>query len=161
MDVVSEPRGVLRLKTNPHLFRYTSFYFEDKPIWRIPAAVLAGYVFIGVLVVITDQIFNMVIPGFKLMTMPPIYYFAISLFTDFVYSIAGGYLCAWIARERAWRATITLMIVGDLIGLAAQIKLWAAVPHWYAVALLVLFPIGVWFGWKLFAQRTRQFSSAA
>ena len=130
-------------------------------MWRIPAAVLAGYVFIGVLVVITDQIFNLVIPGFKLMTMPPLYYFAISLFTDFLYSIAGGYLCAWIARERAWTATIALMIFGEAIGLVSQIVLWKTVPHWYGVALLVLFPIGVWFGWKLFAQRTRQIRSTS
>ena len=130
-------------------------------MWRIPAAVLAGYLFIGVLVVITDQIFNMVIPGFKLMTMPPFYYFAISLFTDFVYSIAGGYLCVWIARERAWTATIALMVFGEAIGLASQIMLWKTVPHWYALALLVLFPIGVWLGWKLFTQRTRQFTSAS
>src|SRR5271165_4373313 len=130
-------------------------------MWRIPAAVLAGYLFIGVLVVITDQIFNMVIPGFRLMTMPPLFYFAITLFTDFVYSIAGGYVCARIARERAWRATIALMIFGSLIGLISQIALWATVPHWYAVALLVLFPIGVWLGWKLFTQRTRQFGSAS
>jgi hypothetical protein len=30
-------------------------------MWRIPAAALAGYVLIGVFVVITDQIFGMVI----------------------------------------------------------------------------------------------------
>jgi len=130
-------------------------------MWRIPAAVLAGYLFTGMLVVITDQIFGLVIPGFKLMTMPPFYYFAISLFTDFVYSIAGGYVCAWIARERAWRATVALMVFGDAIGLASQIVLWTTVPHWYAVALLVLFPIGVWLGWKVFTQRTRQFTSAS
>ena len=130
-------------------------------MWRIPAAVLAGYLFTGMLVVITDQIFGLVIPGFKLMTMPPFYYFAISLFTDFVYSIAGGYVCAWIARERAWRATVALMVFGDAIGLASQIVLWTTVPHWYAVALLVLFPIGAWLGWKLFTHRTRQFSSAS
>jgi len=130
-------------------------------MWRIPAAVLAGYLFTGLLVVITDQIFGLVIPGFKLMTMPPFYYFAISLFTDFVYSIAGGYVCAWIARERAWRATVALMVFGDAIGLASQIVLWTTVPHWYAVALLVLFPIGVWLGWKVFTQRTRQFTSAS
>jgi hypothetical protein len=118
-------------------------------MWRILAAVVAGYVLIGVLVVITDQIFNMLIPGFKLMTMPPLYYFAISLFTDFVYSIAGGYLCAWIARDRAWKATTALMIFGSLIGLISQIVLWTTVPHWYGVALLVLFPIGVWLGWRL------------
>ncbi len=129
-------------------------------MWRIPAAVLAGCVFIGVLVAITDQIFGMVIPGFKLTTMPPLYYFGISLLTDFVYSIAGGYLCAWIARERAWPATIALMVFGDTIGLVSQVVLWKMVPHWYGLTLLVLFPIGVWLGFRLLAQRTRQLSSA-
>jgi len=130
-------------------------------MWRISAAVVAGYLFIGVLVVVTDQIFGMVVPGFKLMTMPPVYYFAITLVTDFVYSVAGGYLCAWIARERAWTATLALMIIGTLIGIASQIALWKSVPHWFGVTLVVLFPVAVWLGWKLFAQRTRQFSSAS
>lgn len=32
-------------------------------MWRIIAAVAAGYVAIGVLVVVTDQVFAFVIPG--------------------------------------------------------------------------------------------------
>jgi hypothetical protein len=128
-------------------------------MWRVPVAALAGYLFIGVLVVITDRIFGLVIPGFKLMTMPPVYYFAISLITDFVYSMAGGYLCAWIARERARTAALALIIIGGLIGIASQVVLWKSVPHWFGVTLVVLFPIAVWLGWKLFTQRTRQLSS--
>ena len=49
---------------------------------------LAGYVAIGVLVVLTDLVFAAVIPGFPAMAQPPLYYFVIVAFTDTLYSIA-------------------------------------------------------------------------
>jgi hypothetical protein len=60
---------------------------------RVIGSAIAGYVAIGILVVCTDQIFALLVPGFKSLPMPPTYYFAVSLLTDTIYSIIGG--CAW------------------------------------------------------------------
>jgi hypothetical protein len=116
---------------------------------RVAAAVLAGYVAVGVLVVLTDQIFAAAIPGFRGMSPQPLYYFVIATFTDTLYSVAGGYVCAAIARAEVRRATLGLMIFGEILGVIAAVLAWRSEPHWFGFALLVLFPPAVWIGSRL------------
>ncbi len=128
---------------------------------RILAAVLAGYALSVALVTLTDQIFSRVIPGFDAMTMPPADYFAISLVSNTLYAIAGGFLCAVIARNSLRKATLYLMIFGEVLGVFSQIMFWNTIPHWFGLALLVIFPIGVWIGSNLAARRNRSFHPAS
>jgi hypothetical protein len=128
---------------------------------RIVGAVLAGYVAIGVLVVLTDQIFAVAVPGFRATIPPPLYYFVIVTITDALYSIAGGYLCAVIARAAVRKATLSLMIFGEIMGVASTILQWHAEPHWAAIALLVLYPIAVWIGSKLRSGNNQQAMASA
>lgn len=116
---------------------------------RMALAVISGYVLIGILVTITDRIFAMSVPGFSAMAHPPRYYFFISLATDFVFSAVGGYVCGWIARERAYEGTLCLIVLGETIGLASQFLLWHSVPHWFGIGVLALYPLAVWIGSKL------------
>jgi hypothetical protein len=116
---------------------------------RIAAAVLGGYIAIGILVVLTDQIFAAAVPGFRSMTTPPIFYFVTVTITDALYSVAGGYLCGLIARAAVRKATLGLMIFGEIIGVVSTIIGWGVQPHWFAFALLVLFPLAVWCGSRL------------
>jgi hypothetical protein len=116
---------------------------------RTIGSVLAGYIAVGVLVVLTDQIFAAVIPGFRTMATPPLYYFVIVTFTDTLYTIAGGYLCAATARASARTATLGLMIFGEIAGIVSTVLGWHIQPHWFAFALLVLFPFAVWIGYRL------------
>ena len=64
---------------------------------RIALAVIAGYFLTGILVVATDRLFALFIPGMGAAAQPPAYYFGLSLVTDSLYSLAGGYYCAAIA----------------------------------------------------------------
>lgn len=114
---------------------------------RMALAVISGYVLIGILVTITDRIFAMTVPEFN--AMPPHYYFFISLGTDFVFSVVGGYVCGWIARERACEGTLCLIVLGETIGVASQFILWHTVPHWFGLGVLVLYPLAIWIGSKL------------
>jgi hypothetical protein len=116
---------------------------------RIIGSILAGYCIIGLLVVVTDQVFAAVIPGFKSMPIPPDYYFAISLVTDTLYTVAGGYLCARIAANFARTATLGLIVFGEVMGLVSLVMSWKTVPHWYGVALLVIYPPAVWAGSRI------------
>jgi hypothetical protein len=116
---------------------------------RIIAAAVVGYVAIGVLVVTTDKVLAAIIPGFATLEVPPLLYFIVSLTTDSLYSVVGGYLCCVIARDRCRDATLALIIGGELIGLASQIALWRTVPHWFGVVLLLLYPPAVWIGSSL------------
>jgi hypothetical protein len=116
---------------------------------RIAAAILAGYIAVGVLVVLTDLIFAAAVPGFRTMPTQPLYYFVIVTFTDALYSVVGGYLCAVIARDAVHKATLGLMIFGEIIGVVSVVLGWNIQPHWFALALLVLFPVAVWCGSRL------------
>jgi hypothetical protein len=82
-----------------------------------------------------------------------LYYFAVSLGTDFVYTIVGGYLCALIAEGNRRKATLWLIVLGEVLGIAVQAMLWGNVPHWYGIGLLILYPLGVWMGSNLGARR--------
>lgn len=117
-------------------------------------AAIAGYAAIGVLVVATDQIFSWVIPGFKTMAMPPAFYFAVSLATDFIYSAVGGYLCSAIARSNSRTATLILIALGEAIGIVVTIARWDVMPHFFVLGLLILYPSGVFLGSALERKRS-------
>jgi hypothetical protein len=116
---------------------------------RMILAILTGYVLIGVLVTITDKIFASVVPGFGAMATPPRFYFLVTLGTDFVFSIVGGYVCSWIARERSSEAAWCLIALGETIGVGSQFLTWKRVPHWFGIGLLVLYPLAIWIGSRL------------
>jgi hypothetical protein len=118
-------------------------------MWRSIAAVLFGYLITGVLIVMTDQVFALTIPGFKQLAIPPDYYFAISIVTDAIYSAVGGWTCAAIAKTRIREHVIALIVLGELAGVASTVALWKTVPHYFSFALLLLYPPAVWFGSKL------------
>jgi hypothetical protein len=81
--------------------------------------------------------------------MPPVYYFQISLLTDAIYSILGGYLCAWIAGALARKATLGLIVGGEILGVVSVIVFWSSVPHWFGFGLLLVYPPAVWLGSRL------------
>lgn len=130
-------------------------------IWRSVGAVLAGYVVIGVLVVLTDQAWSMSVRGFSSLPQPPAYYFAISLLTDFLYSAVGGWVSVRVAQRRQLQHAVGLIVFGELIGIATQFFLWSTVPHWYGLSLLILYPAGVWLGAKLGIGKHVEVRSAA
>ncbi len=117
--------------------------------WRVAAAVLAGYVGIAFLIVATDWILGFTIPELRTAIEMPAYYFVAVLATDAIYSMAGGYLSAAIARTGARNATIGLMALGELISVFSTVLVWYRVPHWYSFALLILYPLLVWMGSQL------------
>ncbi len=115
---------------------------------RTIIAVIGGFLGIAVLIRLTDMLFAGMTPGWNPKDPPP-YYFAVSLGTDFVYTIVGGYLCALIAEGNRRRATLWLILLGEALGVVVQAMLWGSVPHWYGIGLLILYPVGIWVGSRL------------
>jgi hypothetical protein len=120
---------------------------------RAVVGVIAGYLAIGALVAFTDMLFARLVPGWKQMVQPPMYYFAVTLGMDFLYSILGGYVCAMIATTHRRGATLGLIVLGSAIGVVAQALLWKTVPHWFGIGLLLLYPLAVWIGSRLGSER--------
>ena len=112
-------------------------------------AVAAGYAAIAVLVMLTDLIAAAVVPGLSSMPRPPVSYFATVLVTDTLYTVVGGYLCARIAQQRARVATWALIAFGELMGVASSLTFWGIQPHWFAIALLALYPPAIWAGYVM------------
>ena len=134
------------------LLGYIESHKDRRTVVRTLIAVIGGYLGIAILVRFTDMLFARLVAGWNPKD-PPLYYFAVSLVTDFVYSIAGGYLCGLIAEEHRRRATLWLIGLGEALGVVVQAVLWKTVPHWYGIGLLILFPAGVWIGSSLRGHR--------
>jgi hypothetical protein len=113
---------------------------------RTIVAALLGYALIGVLIAGTDQLYARLVPGFA--SMPPTWYFVVSMLTDTIYTLFGGWICALISRGYQ-RATVGLIILGELMGVASTVYLWKTVPHFYSFFLLIVYPPAVWLGAKL------------
>ena len=113
---------------------------------RIVIAVLLGYALIGGLIW-TDQLYAHLIPGVSPMATPPTWYFLLSMATDTIYTLIGGWLCARISRSDI-RATLGLIILGEVMAIASTVYLWNNVPHFYGFYLLIMYPPAIWFGAK-------------
>jgi hypothetical protein len=117
-------------------------------IGRIILAVTASYIADGVLVVATE--FSLVAAGFAATQS----YYVVDLISQCLYTIIGGYLCCIIAGATKRAALAGLMGLGLFVGTADLVSSWKTEPHWYGIALLIVYLPCVWIGWTLKARRT-------
>jgi hypothetical protein len=128
-------------------------------MWRNVAAVVFGYVVIAVLIHVTDSAFQAAIPGFRAMSMKPKNYFVISLATDTLYCVAGGWICSLIAKAKTQYPALALILLAELIAFVSAKTLWTVVPHYFSVAPLILTPLAIWIGSRL-GRRTMPIATA-
>jgi hypothetical protein len=114
---------------------------------RSVGAVATGYLTIGVLIILTDRLIST--PSLSLK------YFVVTLVTDFLYTVVGGFLCATIAGEQARGASLSLIAFGELLGVVSLVRYWSAQPHWFAIVLLLIYPAAIWIGYKLSPTRKK------
>jgi|SRR5271165_804904 len=119
-------------------------------IGRVILAIVSGYTVDAILVAATEQLFSWLVPGMDV--SPPLYYFIVDLLTQCLYTVIGGYLCCVIARPSHRVAMFGLMALGVVVGTAFLVASWKAEPHWYGIALLVVYSPCVWIGWTLKAR---------
>jgi hypothetical protein len=76
-----------------------------------------------------------------------------------VFTVAGGYLTARLAPERAMRHVLVLGTIGLVVSLVAVVLTWNMGPEfgpkWYPLALVATSLPCVWAGGRLFERRTR------
>ena len=102
----------------------SGFMYTVQTMVRSFAAVICGYIVTGILIFATDQTFAATVPGFNDMPMPPRFYFLISICTDTLYSVLGGWTCAAIAKTRVRDRVLALIALGELVGVVSTIALW-------------------------------------
>jgi len=117
---------------------------------RSIGAVVAGYISIGVLVVLTDTVLARLYPNDYVQgKAPPDSLLVVTMITATCYSVLGGRLTARLAARKPWGHVIGLIVLGEIMGVVSMVMFWTQQPHWYPLALLVLFPPAVWLGGRL------------
>jgi hypothetical protein len=122
---------------------------------RIVGAILGGNAVIGVLGFITGRILPAVIPGFQTMTTVPLSYYVALIVTNTLYSIGGGYVCAAIAGASAHKATLAMIIIGEIGGVIGAVWFRFYLPPFYTLAILLLLPLAIWLGFGLRSEGKR------
>jgi hypothetical protein len=115
-------------------------------VGRTIVAVIAGYVTNAILVVATEQLLSSLAPG---SAKPQLYYLVVDLVSQCLYTVAAGYLCCVIARPSQRVAMAGLIGLGLSVGTFSLVGSWQSEPHWYGIALLVVYAPCVWTGWAL------------
>ena len=83
-------------------------------------------------------------------------YFITDVVTQSVIQVGCGYLCSLISKRKALAAILGLISIGVLVGGFSLVASWHADPHWYAIALILVYPPCVWIGYRMERrQRTR------
>ena len=117
-----------------------------KSIW----AVFAGFVTVAILSVGTDS----VLEKLGIFTAPDqglfiTWMLVLALIYRCVYTVAGGYVTAWLAPDRPMRHTIILGIVGIVAATIGVVVGWNLSQHWYPISLVITALPCTWLGGKL------------
>ncbi len=111
-----------------------------RQIGRSVLAVIAGFATVVVLSVVTDAVLHAMQvfpPAEQGMHDPGLN--ALALAYRSVFTVFGGYVCAWLAPGRPLRHAFILGVIGLCAGTAGVIATWdmGLGPRWYPIALAV------------------------
>ena len=122
-------------------------------------AIVAGFVTVVVLSIGTDAVLQG-LGVFPPQDQPASYtagMLAGALLYRSLYTVAGGYVTAWIAPTPQMRHVMILGAIGIVAGTVGVVVSWNFSPeHWYPIALVITaFPC-TWFGGRLKTKRVEQ-----
>ena len=126
-------------------------------ILRSIGAVVAGFVAVFVLAVLTDAVM-MALHVFPAQDHPELYtdfqYLIIFAYTT-IYSAAGAYLTARLAPSKPIAHALVLGVLGMLASTLGAMTMWskAAGHEWYPIALIVIAIPACWLGGWLRVRR--------
>lgn len=76
----------------------------------------------------------------------PAYFLWIEVLISLLAAVAGGYVCAWLARDRERTAVLYLAGLMVVLGAVTIVTDQGLKPLWSSVAVLVVGLAGVWLG---------------
>jgi hypothetical protein len=124
-------------------------------VGRLIVAVVTAYLTNAILVVATEPLLSSLAPSGE----TRLHYFVFDLISQCLYTLLAGYLCGVIAQPSQRVAMAGLIGLGLSIGTVFLVASWKSEPHWYGIALLVVYAPCVWIGWLLWARVNAQSSS--
>jgi hypothetical protein len=115
-------------------------------------AVFAGFLTVVILAVITDTILEkagVVPPVDKPIAWEP-WMLSVALIYRTVYTVAGGYVTAKLAKGSPMKHVKVLAVIVTLATILGAIAGWnISDDHWYPITLAVLAFPAIWYGGKL------------
>jgi hypothetical protein len=159
-DYSMKPHSQIGVRDRRRAFTMTTTMSTAQPrgrrFWRSAAAVSAGFLFVVVLSLATDQLLHTLEvypPWGEPMWEPGLNLLALSYRT--VYNVASGYLTASLAPQAPMRHVVVLGIIGLVAGTAGAI---AAMdldlgPSWYPITLAITAFPTVWLGGWFYVNR--------
>ncbi len=122
-----------------------------KNIFKSLRAVLAGFIVIVVLSVVTDAVFELtgVIPRGSLFATGPL---LLALAYRLVYSVMGCYITTRLAPNQPMTHALALGMVGVVVSAIGAITARGLGPAWYTWALVVFALPCAWVGGRLARQ---------
>jgi hypothetical protein len=101
---------------------------------RFILSIIAGFLFAAILSTAVDHIFHVtgIYPPYGA-PMRDHGLLIIAFAYRAVFSIAGAYVTAFIAREKAMKAAVTLGVIGSLLWLVGAIIMWEFAYPWYNI----------------------------
>jgi hypothetical protein len=115
---------------------------------RSIAAVVIGFIVIGVLAFGTDAVLRAAMPGAFTAgggTNDPALLLGMLAYVT-LYAVAGCYLAARLAPRRPMAHAMVLGLLGLVFNVAGTVKLWDTAPAWYHVTALLLVLPSAWLG---------------
>jgi hypothetical protein len=110
-------------------------------------ALLAGFAAMAVLVLGATALLRQLAPAWVGRTgKPEAGYAFVSLGYSFLSAAAGGYVTAWASDRNPLTHMLALAIAVLAIGALSAIETRGKQSIWYALALLVMMPMGVYLG---------------
>jgi hypothetical protein len=124
-------------------------------------AVVAGFAVTALLVMISDPIIMLLMPG-AIQTMPggemvpSAPYYIANLIAGTLSAVVGGFVMAVIARQAIMKHLYWLIGVLVAFGIVSAATGGALVPLWYSVLVIALGIIGYYLGVRLYLARRGQ-----
>ncbi len=129
----------------------------DIPLRRLLrsiGAVLAGFIAVFVLSLVTDQILHALDvypPWGQPMTDTGLLLLALTY--RILYGVGGSYLVAMLAPRNPMRHAMVMGGIGFVLSIAGGIAMWDMGAHWYAVAVALTALPCAWTGAMLYLNR--------
>ena len=117
-----------------------------KAMRSILLAVILAYVANALLIDATEQLLARAFSDAKC--------FVADVVAQSVIQVGCGYLCSLISNARPGPAIVGLIAIGLLVGGFSFAASWHADPHWYGIALILVYASSVWIGYRI--ERSRR-----
>jgi hypothetical protein len=122
----------------------------NKTIFKSIGAVLAGFIAVAILSIVSDWVLETLgifpILGTGVFST---WMLMLALAYRIAYTVLGGYITASLAPTQPMRHAIILGIIGTIAATLGAIVVWDLSEHWYPIALVITALPSTWLGGKL------------